>query len=85
MKPLISSVRVRHGERHDVITVWSRGGNAGELTVDHGDGIDIADRLIGDDTPRETTVHGDPRHGGETVMRVVEAVPTRGGTWRDDP
>ena len=45
MKELISSVRVEHGPRHDRVSVWNRGGLAGVLTVDAGDGNDIADRL----------------------------------------
>jgi len=45
MKDLISSVRVEHGPRHDRVRVWNRGGLAGVLVVDAGDGNAIADRL----------------------------------------
>lgn len=43
----ITSVLVRanhHG--HDLVTVWNRGGCAGQLTVNIGDGETIARRLI---------------------------------------
>ncbi len=45
MKDLISSVKVEHGSRHDRVHVWNRGGKAGVLVVDSGDGDTIADRL----------------------------------------
>lgn len=45
MKDLISSVRVETGQRHDRVTVWNRGGSAGVLTVDAGDGNAVARRL----------------------------------------
>ena len=46
MKDLISSVRVEAGPRHDRVSVWNRGGLAGVLLVDAGDGNDVADRLM---------------------------------------
>lgn len=45
MKELISSVRVEYGSRHDRVHVWNRGGKAGVLVVDAGDGNNVADRL----------------------------------------
>ena len=45
MKDLISSVRVELGPRHDRVHVWNRGGKAGVLVVDSGDGNEVADRL----------------------------------------
>lgn len=50
-KPLISSVRVEEGPRHDRVTVWNRGANCGTLTVDHGDGNRIMARLMLDHRP----------------------------------
>lgn len=52
MRPIITSVRVRSGGRHDTVTVWNRGGCAGTLTVEFGDGVSVADRLLpaADDT-----------------------------------
>lgn len=75
MKPVVSSVRVRTGERHDVVTVWSRGGNAGELIVDKGDGDEIADRLCGDETPRAVA----RANGDETVFTPLPAVKREEG------
>jgi hypothetical protein len=47
MRPLITSVRWRRFGVHDVVRIWNRGGYAGELTVDEGDGALIADVLLG--------------------------------------
>jgi len=46
MKDLISSVRVEHGPGHDHVHVWNRGGKAGVLVVEKGDGNSIADWLL---------------------------------------
>lgn len=50
MKPpsqiLITSTRVEEGH-HDRVTVWNRGANAGTLTVQAGDGAEVAARLMG--------------------------------------
>lgn len=43
---LITSVRIEAGPGHDFLTVWNRGGNSGELTVNKGDGKTIARLLI---------------------------------------
>ena len=45
MKDLISSVRVEPGPAHDRVHVWNRGGKAGVLVVEKGDGNAVADRL----------------------------------------
>lgn len=45
-RPVITVVRVEEGPAHDVVHVWNRGGKAGTLTVDHGDGAVIAQRLF---------------------------------------
>jgi len=42
---LISTVRVECGAVHDKIHVWNRGGKAGVLIVNHGDGAVIAGLL----------------------------------------
>ena len=46
MKDLISSVRVEHGPGHDHVHVWNRGGKAGILVVNKGEGDQIAARLL---------------------------------------
>ena len=46
MKPLISSTRVEEGARHDRVHVWSRGGKAGVLVVEPGDGCAVSARLL---------------------------------------
>jgi hypothetical protein len=43
---LVSSVRVHEEGNHDVVRVWNRGGLAGELVVNKGDGEPLARRLI---------------------------------------
>jgi len=43
--PLVSSVRIARGPCHDTISIWSRGGLAGKLVVDAGDGLEIARKL----------------------------------------
>ncbi len=43
---VVSSVRVEPGPRHDRVSVWNKGGLAGSLTVDAGDGEYIAARLL---------------------------------------
>ena len=52
MKPLISSTRVEEGVRHDRVHVWSRGGKAGVLVVESGDGHAVA-RLL-DHNPNDS-------------------------------
>jgi hypothetical protein len=55
MRKLVTSVRVEITGGHDVVHVWTRGGKAGVLTVDLGDGDPIAKRLMGynvEDDPR---------------------------------
>jgi hypothetical protein len=47
---LVTRVRVEQGPAHDVLTVWSRGGNAGSLTVQRGDGATVARALLPDAT-----------------------------------
>ena len=46
MKPLISSTRVEEGARHDRVHVWNRGGKAGVLVVESGDGHAVSARLL---------------------------------------
>ena len=46
MKPLISSTRVEEGARHDRVHVWNRGGKAGVLVVEPGDGNEVSARLL---------------------------------------
>lgn len=66
MKPpnqiLITSTRVEEGH-HDRVTVWNRGANAGTLTVQAGDGAEVAARLMGarQDVPFEAR----PTGGGD--------------------
>lgn len=50
---MISSVRLDEGPGHDVVHVWNRGGKAGELTVDKGDGLRLVERLFGPHPYRE--------------------------------
>lgn len=67
MRALVSSVRVETRGAHDVVSVWSRGGLAGSLTVNRGDGRRLADVLLPD--------AGDTREGsegGEWSRRVCE-------------
>lgn len=45
-RPIISSVQVEEGPSHDRVHVWNRGGKAGVLTVEKGDGEDIAKKLL---------------------------------------
>lgn len=47
MKKLITSTRVEPRGTHDVVGVWSRGGKAGELVVEAGDGEAVA-RILRD-------------------------------------
>lgn len=46
---LISSIRVTRNPRHWMLTVWNRGGRAGDLTVDAKDGPAIVDSFIPQD------------------------------------
>jgi hypothetical protein len=46
MRALVSSVRVSKQGAHEVLKVWSRGGYAGELVVNEGDGGQIASSLV---------------------------------------
>jgi DNA polymerase-3 subunit epsilon len=64
---LISSTRVEEGH-HDRVTVWNRGGNAGTLTVQKGDGAAVAARLM---------------YGGELRAVLEEMLDCGGarGTW----
>jgi hypothetical protein len=43
---IITSIRVDEDAGHDRITLWNRGGCAGTLTVDKGDGHTITRRLV---------------------------------------
>ena len=43
---LITSVRLEEGPGHDFVHVWNRGGKAGTLTVDKGDGMKFVDLLL---------------------------------------
>lgn len=71
MKDLISSVRVEPGPRHDRVHVWNRGGKAGVLVVDAGDGLDVSDRLCDHAT---LTVDKDaPRDLVEALGEVAKA------------
>lgn len=46
-RPVVTSVRVEEpGFSHDHIHIWNRGGKAGTLVVDKGDGLVIARRLF---------------------------------------
>lgn len=45
-RPIITTVRVEEGPGHDNVHVWNRGGKAGVLVVDKGDGHRIAERLM---------------------------------------
>lgn len=43
---LVTSVRVEEGPGHDHVHVWNRGGKAGTLVVNSGDGHPIARLLL---------------------------------------
>lgn len=44
---LVSSLRIfRRSPAHDIVQLWNRGGLAGSLTVNAGDGQILADRLL---------------------------------------
>jgi hypothetical protein len=43
---LVTSVRVKSPYTHDLVSVWNRGELSGTLTVNKGDGIEIAKRLL---------------------------------------
>jgi hypothetical protein len=43
---LVTSCTVEHGPGHDTVRVWNRGGLSGTLTVNRGDGVEIARRLL---------------------------------------
>jgi hypothetical protein len=45
-KILITTVRIDEGPGHDYVHVWNRGGKAGTLTVNKGDGWAVASRLL---------------------------------------
>jgi len=45
---IVSSIRVEVGAAHDRVTVWNRGGCAGVLVVNKGDGETIARALMPD-------------------------------------
>ncbi len=44
---IVSSVRLEHEPSHDRLTVWNRGGQAGVLVVESGDGAAMGERLTG--------------------------------------
>jgi len=46
---LVSSIRVEVGSGHDRVSVWNRGGKAGDLVLVTGDGVAFAIRLLGQD------------------------------------
>lgn len=43
---LITSVQIEEGPGHDIVHVWNRGGKAGTLTVNKGDGFHVARLLL---------------------------------------
>lgn len=43
---VVTRVRVEEGMRHDLVHIWNRGGKCGVLTIDKGDGEEIARRLL---------------------------------------
>lgn len=45
-RSLVTSVRIDANPRHWWISIWNRGGKAGDLCVDAADGQAIVDRLI---------------------------------------
>ena len=57
-RPVVTSVRVCRAGGHDHVHVWNRGGKAGVLVVDAGDGERIALRLFGGQ-PVDARVHVD--------------------------
>jgi len=63
---LISCVLCEQSGTHDRVTVFSRGGNAGTLCVDIGDGIALAKLLIAE-------------HGEESVDAAGRFTITRNG------
>lgn len=51
---LVTTVEVEHSFGHDFVSIWNRGGMAGQICVKNGDGPDIARRLFADVTPTVT-------------------------------
>lgn len=43
---VVTSVRVEESPGHDLVHVWNRGGKSGVLTVNKGDGLEFARRLL---------------------------------------
>ena len=60
-RPLVTSVRVEYGPGHDRVRIWNRGGCAGELVVNRGDGNKVLVRLL-------------PEYA-EHIGRQIETVP----------
>lgn len=52
MGRIITSVKLECGETHDRVHVWNRGGKAGVLTVQKGDGPEVLRMLGGSATPK---------------------------------
>lgn len=46
-RPIITTIRLEEGPGHDRLHVWNRGGKAGELVVELGDGKELVHRLFG--------------------------------------
>ena len=44
---MVTTVRLEEGPGHDRVHIWNRGGKAGVLTVNVGDGIRCVWRLFG--------------------------------------
>lgn len=70
-KPLISSLRWEVLGEQAYISVWNRGGKAGDLVVDADDAPAIVERLIPDGVTIDVTIpgHGGPRPGFERHAR----------------
>jgi hypothetical protein len=70
MKALISSVTVHYGPRHDRVRVWNRGALAGELTVECGDGHNVAATLLPEHTRElDDGVAGRP----DVTLRAIDS------------
>lgn len=66
----VSVVRVTFEPGHDVISVWNRGGNAGQLVVQKGDWAEYVTRF--GFVPSEPTREGDTR-ALELGLRLLES------------
>jgi len=81
-RPLVTSARLEEGPGHDRLTIWNRGGCAGTLVVNLGDGMRLLDLVLSGFCRTEMCDEDDGDDGDPDFTRDEDPVDPMQEGWQ---